>query len=105
MAQFSVHRNPSPHSREATPYLLDIQHDLLSDLGTRVVVPLSPSERLAAKPLRTLTPIFEIEGRRCVLVTPQLAGIPKSALGPPIGDLAEHRVEILAALDLLLTGA
>lgn len=104
MAQFSVHRNPNPQTRETTPYLLDIQHDLLSDLGSRVVIPLSLVERLAVKPMRTLTPVFEIEGRRCVLMTPQLGAFPKSQLGRPVGSLEEHRAEILAALDLLVTG-
>jgi toxin CcdB len=104
MAQFSVYRNPNPDSRDTAPYLVDIQHDLLSNLGTRVVIPLFTAERLAAKPLRTLTPVFEIEGRRCVLMTPQLAGIPKSELGPQVGHLEEHRQEIVAALDLLVTG-
>ena len=40
MPQFTVHRNPNPGSKTAYPLLLDIQSDLMADLGTRVVVPL-----------------------------------------------------------------
>ena len=40
MPQFTVHRNPNPGSKAAYPLLLDVQSDLLADLGTRVVVPL-----------------------------------------------------------------
>ena len=39
MARFDVYRNP-----EGSGYLLDVQADLLSDLNTRVVVPLIPAE-------------------------------------------------------------
>ena len=40
MAQFDVYRNPRGTSRAR--YLLDVQHDVLSGLKTRVVVPLLP---------------------------------------------------------------
>jgi hypothetical protein len=38
------------------------------------------------------------------MLTPQLAGIPARQLGPEVADLAGHRAEIIAALDLLFTG-
>ena len=50
MAQFDVYRNSSLDTRERIPYLLDIQHDLLSGLATRVVVPLV----IGAKPIDSL---------------------------------------------------
>ena len=48
MAQFTVFENPSPSKRTIYPYLLDIQSELLNDLRTTVVIPLSPL-RLAGK--------------------------------------------------------
>jgi toxin CcdB len=42
MARFDVHENPSRRSRARVVYLLDIQADMLSDLATRLVVPLVP---------------------------------------------------------------
>lgn len=39
--QFDVHENPSPRMRDAYPYVVDVQSDLLSSLATRMVVPLA----------------------------------------------------------------
>jgi len=38
------------------------------------------------------------------MLTPQLAGIPVRRLGTQVADLAQYRDEIVAALDLLITG-
>lgn len=104
MAQFAVYRNKNSGSRDAIPFLLNVQHDLLEGLETRVVIPLGRSERLTERAIRTLMPVLEIEGERLVLLTPQLAGIPKSELGPWVAQLDSYRSEVIAALDLLVTG-
>jgi toxin CcdB len=104
MAQFSVHRNPNAASRAAMPYLLDVQSDLIKDLGTRVVVPLCLASSAKGRLIKTLMPVFEIEGKSYAMLTPQLAGIAKQKLGAKIADVAGQRAQILAALDLLITG-
>jgi toxin CcdB len=104
MAQFSVHRNPNATSRASFPYLLDIQNDLISDLGTRVVVPLCPAAAMKGKLIRNLMPMLVIEGKQYAMLTPQLAGVAIKQLGPKVTDLSEKRNEIVAALDLLITG-
>lgn len=38
------------------------------------------------------------------MLTPQMAGIPKSELGAPVTRLDHYRFEIIAAIDFLLTG-
>jgi toxin CcdB len=104
MPQFTVHRNTHPASKAAIPYLLNVQSDLIEDLGTRVAVPLYPASAMKGKALRTLTPTFEIDGKRYVMMTPQLAGIPRKLLGAVVANLTSKRDEIIAALDLLITG-
>ena len=104
MSQFTVHRNTSSTNQDAIPYLLNVHSDLLDDLETRVVIPLYPASVLKGKLLRTLIPIFEIEGKEYVMMTPQLAGISKKLLGSVADELSEKRSEIIAALDLLITG-
>jgi toxin CcdB len=104
MPQFAVHKNLNRETKRAVPYLLDVQSDLLSELGTRVVMPLYPAAAMKGKTFKTLTPIFEINGRSFAAITPQLAGISKKALGPAVADLSAHRAEIVAALDVLITG-
>ena len=104
MPQFAVYRNPNPETTADYPLLLDVQSDLIAELGTRVVVPLCPAEATKGKLLRTLTPVFEVAGEQYVMLTPQLAGIPVRRLGTKVADLTQHRDEIVAALDLLITG-
>lgn len=104
MPQFSVHKNTNADTKSAVPFLLDVQSDLISELGTRVVVPLYTASAMKGKTLKTLTPVFDIDGEQYVMVTPQLAGIAKKHLGVSIADLSTHRNEIIAALDFLITG-
>jgi toxin CcdB len=104
MAQFDLYRNVNPATRSRMPYLLDVQSDLLEPLATRVVVPLCKPETLAGKPAEGLIPEFEVEGRRLLLLTPELAGVHRKALGERVGNLASERRAIIGALDLLFTG-
>jgi len=104
MAQFDVYRNPNPATRARVPYLLDVQSDLLDTLATRVVVPLCKPEVLRGKLAERLNPVFEVEGRKMVLLTPELAGVSRKALGEKIENLADRRDSIIAALDLVITG-
>ena len=104
MPQFDVYRNSNPATRARIPFLLDVQSDLLDPLATRIVVPLCKPEVLAGKPAERLNPAFEIEGRKLLLLTPELAGVPRKALGERVANLAPERAAIIAALDLALTG-
>ena len=104
MAQFDVYRNPNPATRSRVPYLLDVQSDLLDPLATRIVVPLCKPEVLSGKPAERLNPAFEVEGRKLLMLTPELAGVSRKALGERVANLAADRAAIIAALDLVLTG-
>jgi len=104
MAQFVVYRNANPATRQTTPLLLEVQHDLLASLATTVVVPLRPVAAMKGATLRTLTPVVEVEGREYVLVTPELAGVPRKALGAPFTNIEAQRSAVMAALDLLVSG-
>jgi len=104
MAQFDVYRNANAATRARVPYLLDVQSDLLDALATRVVVPLCKPEVLRGKLAERLNPVFEVEGRKMVLLTPELAGVSRKALGEQIANLAKRRDSIIAALDLVITG-
>jgi toxin CcdB len=104
MAQFTVYRNKNPRTKATFPLLVDIQSDLLEDLQTRVVVPLTKAAALTKKPLAHLTPALSFDGEPYVLMTPQLAGIGRTELGTAVGSLASERQAILAAMDFLLRG-
>jgi toxin CcdB len=104
VSQFTVYRNKSPRTKSAFPFLVDVQSDLLEQLQTRVVIPLTKVAGLAKKPVSHLTPTLTFDGEAYVLMTPQLAGVARTDLGAPTGSVAEQRDAIVAALDFLLTG-
>ncbi len=104
MARFDVYRNTGAHA-SGTPYLLDVQGDLLQNLETRVVVPMRRRDRFPDVSLPgNLVPAFEVEGIQCIMETPKLAAIPRRLLKVEVASLAERRFEIVAALDLLFQG-
>lgn len=100
MAQFDIYKNNNLETAAEFPYLLDIQADILSSLETRVVIPL----RENVKAMQHLNPEFFIEQTLYILLTQELAGVHKSALGEKCGSLKEHRSEIIAALDFMVSG-
>ena len=104
MQQFSVYKNRNTNTRREYPYLLNIQSDLLDDLKTVVVIPFIKQSTFKQKPIKNLMPIFTIEGKECVLLTPQIAGIPKSRLGTVVEDLGHFRSEIIGAIDFVISG-
>jgi len=100
MAQFDVYENTNRATAELFPYLLDVQNDLLDDLRTRVVVPLG----VGIQPVRHLNPTFEIEGKKVVMSTADMAGISLNACGQKVLSLESKRNEIIDALDFLVNG-
>jgi toxin CcdB len=104
MPQFAVHKNKNPKTKAAYPYLLDVQSELLDSLETRVVIPLAKLTALRKSPIKDLTPVLEIDGHAYLILVPQLAGIPRSELGPTVAVVGHHRNQIVAALDFLITG-
>lgn len=104
MPQFTVHRNQHAPTKARFPLLLDIQANLLDDLATRVVIPLTPQAASKSQKMDKLTPVVQVEGKHYIVVTPQLSAISKKELGPVVADLAADRADFINALDFLLTG-
>jgi toxin CcdB len=104
MAQFDIHENTNAASREHTPYLLNVQADVLSELATRIVVPLRAKTGREKTVISRLHPVVSVTGVDYVAVVTEIAAVPASLLGPRVDAARAHRAEITAALDLLLTG-
>jgi toxin CcdB len=104
MPQFAIYRNANPGTSEVFPFLVDVQADLLAELQTRTVIPLSKAVELTGFPMAYLTPIVTFEGEVYVLMTPQLAGIARAELGPHAGSLADQQRAIFTAIDFLVRG-
>lgn len=104
MQQFDVYANPSKATRRAYPFIVDIQNDLISELATRIVVPLGKKADFAHEEMKRLTPTITYEGEELLFLVPQIASMPAKALKNPIGSLSHLREEIVAALDFAITG-
>jgi len=102
MKQFDLYRNTNPRTSEVIPLLLDVQSDLLASLNTRMVIPLSRAKGLTG--INRLMPEVSVGDETLLLLTPQMAGIARRELGEPVGSLAHLRLEIIAAIDLLISG-
>jgi toxin CcdB len=104
MARFDVYANAGSHAA-TTPYLLDVQSDLLDGLDSRLVIPLRsikhfPKVKLSSR----LTPVFTIESEEFLLETPKMAAVPRKGLKSPVTSLADEHDQITAALDFLFQG-
>ena len=100
--QFDVVDNPIRSARIERPYLMAIQHDRLSDLSTRVLLPLVLAKVVAER--SRLTPSVTIRGAEYFVDPTNIVTLPIRQLGHPVANLAPARDRIVAALDLVFTG-
>ena len=104
MARFDVYTNPGTHAR-TTPYLLDVQSNLLDAADSRMVIPLRSLEHFAKVPLPSaLAPVFTIEGREVLLETLKMGAVPVRILKSPVASLTAEQARVTAALDFLFNG-
>jgi toxin CcdB len=83
--------------------VLDVQADILEHLNLRVVVPLVRAE-VVDPPFPGLNPKFVVEENTLVMATTMIGGLPARSLREPVTSLADHRYEIIGAIDMLITG-
>ena len=101
MAQFDVYANPGAQAK-TTPYLLDVQSNLLDGADSRMVIPLRSLEHFAKVPLpANLTPVFKIDGQEVLLEPLKMGAVPVRILKSPVASLAQDQARVTAALDFL----
>jgi len=104
MSQYHIYENLNPNSKQAYPYLIDVQTTLLTDLETRIVIPVVLKSKFDKGIIKNLNPIIIINKKEYVIITQQISGIPSKQLGSSICDCLASRQEILSAIDFLITG-
>lgn len=104
MAQFDVYPNPSRTSKLHYPYLVDVQSSLLSELSTRIVIPLGKRSDFGGEAMQGLTPEISFEDEELILLTPQISSVSEKHLKKPVGSLSHFREQIVRALDMAITG-
>ena len=104
MAQCDVYNNTNQSTRGRTPFLLDVQADVMETLPTRLVCPLRRREDSPSDPIERVHLPVTIDDVEYVVFVTELTAIPSSVLGGVVASLKHRRHEIVAAIDLLITG-
>lgn len=104
MRQFDVYENPSSKARDTVPLLAVIQHDRASETASVVVVGLAPLAKTGAMTKSRLYPVLRIAGADYVLLTPNMAAIPRKQLEKKIATVEQDDRRIIGAIDMLFTG-
>lgn len=106
MAQFDVYRNIGKYSK-IVPFVVDIQNDILSNIDSRVVIPLQSADFMKEKDMdviQKLNPAFTVYDTKVILIPQQMAAVHVRELGKKVDSLATSRHEIISALDVLTGG-
>ena len=103
MAQFDVYTNPMAEQRGRIPFWLDLQSDHISQLDSRVIVPLRTLQSMGPR-IEGLQPLVTIGKQALCADVPSIASFPSRLLKQPKTSIAAHRHELIAALDFLISG-
>lgn len=104
MPQFDVYVNPYPAMRASTPFLVDVQSDLIDALPTRLVMPLSRVGATQMPLPRNLCPVVQVEGEPLALMPHLAAPVAKRLLRQPVLSIAHRAHEVSAALGAVMSG-
>ncbi len=96
MTQFTLYKNEDSSSNKTYPYFIDVQNGLLSDLNSRLVIPVSPHEALNNTDAKRLCPVIQLEKGNFVLLTHQMTSVPKSILKTEVASLENFHYELRA---------
>jgi toxin CcdB len=100
--QFDIVENLNQSARNLYPFLLILQHDLVTSIQSVIVAPLVHAER--APTTSRLHPSLDVAGSRCTVLIEDLASMPRNRRGRTVGSAESLYYDIVAALDLLFTG-
>ena len=104
MAQFTIYANANAQTKQLYPYLLELQSNLLSELVTCVVAPLTLVSKHSHLAISRLTPVINVAGEDYLMQTMQVSAIARKQLGKIVGDASANSHEIIAAVDFLISG-
>jgi toxin CcdB len=102
MAQFDVFVNPFATARQAYPFVVAMQSDLVSG-AEQLIAPMA-SIKHAGSAARRIMPTVALNGSELNVVVPRLAVVRSRNLQEKVGSVAAERRELLAAIDHLFFG-
>jgi toxin CcdB len=104
MAQFTVYTNENQNSKKLYPFLLDVQHSLLDELDTRLVIPMVKLNNYKQKLIKEINVQVKINGIEYVLLIQQLTAIHKEKIGKAVTSITAKRQEVINGIDFVLSG-
>ncbi|HCC4762632.1 TPA: CcdB family protein [Escherichia coli] len=104
MKQFSVYKNKS-RNKQAYPYFIDIQAEMLAHLNTRLVMPLTPKDNSNSQ-VKTLTPVININQVDYVVLTTMITTTDAKNLNSDnvVMDASYLRDQLVYAIDMMILG-
>ncbi len=102
MRFLDVCRNPEAASRRdhPVPYLLIVQGDYVEVSRSKLVVPLV-RRTTAPKPIRDVMPVVTVADEAFVAMTPDMAAVSVTNIGPVVASLVSAHADIRRAIDVL----
>ncbi|AXF76333.1 CcdB family protein [Xenorhabdus sp. PR6a] len=104
MKQFAVYKNKS-RNKQAYPYFIDVQADMLAHLNTRLVMPLTQKANSNSQ-VKALTPVITIEQVDYVILTTMITTTDVKNLKDEdaIINASHLRDQLVAAIDMMILG-
>ncbi|MCS4320887.1 toxin CcdB [Serratia sp. BIGb0234] len=104
MKQFTVYKNRS-RNKQAYPYFIDVQADMLAHLNTRLVMPLTQKANSNSQ-VKVLTPVITIEQVDYVVLATMITTTDVKNLKDEdaIMDASHLRDQLVSAIDMMILG-
>lgn len=104
MKQFAVYKNKS-RNKQAYPYFIDVQADMLAHLNTRLVMPLTQKANSNSQ-VKILTPVVTIEQVDYVVLATMITTTDVKNLKDDdvIMDASYLRDQLVSAMDMMILG-
>ncbi|ELC5048565.1 CcdB family protein [Salmonella enterica] len=104
MKQFAVYKNKS-RNKQAYPYFIDVQADMLAHLNTRLVMPLTQKANSNSQ-VKALTPIITIDQIDYVVLATMITTTDVKNLKAEdvVMDASHLRDQLVSAIDMMILG-
>ncbi|MGL5954484.1 MAG: CcdB family protein [Providencia rustigianii] len=104
MKQFTVYKNKS-RNKQAYPYFIDVQADMLSYLNTRLVMPLTQKTNSNSQ-VKVLTPVITIDQIDYVVLTTMLTttDVKNLKAEDSVMSASHLRDQLVSAIDTMILG-
>lgn len=104
MRQFAIYKNKS-RNKQTYPYFIDVQADMLAQLNTRLVMPLTQKASSNSQ-IKALTPVVTIEQMDYVVLATMITTTDVKNLQDEdvVMDASHLRDQLVSAIDMMILG-